>query len=925
MFLILNRNHCVLKRFLPAFRGILFVKRTKVYLRNSAAIEIGKFKSELKCELNTFLNEFDSKLAPLINERLANVENQNTNAANVKNESPSDDTGGSPVDEATAGEVLNIFTSKLFVEPSAVQLMRRSKQLIEFLNRRKLRIQIDSEYRNFREKIATLPIYSSKQKIIDTIEKNRVTVIAGETACGKTTQIPLFVFEDFIEKGKGAECSMVITQPRRLPTVAVSEQVAYQFGEKDVGKTVGYQIRFQKVAPQYDNGAILFCTGGMLLRKLANNPNLSGVTHVFIDEVHERDVIVDFLLVLLKRLIRTNENIKIILMSATLNAELFSQFFDGCPLLEIKGRLFPVHNHYLPDIKTALRKNDYKEISMNHPRINKKLIVDLILHIDQTMEDGSILCFLPGWGEICDVKNELENQINRSRNYLNVIPVHSSLPPRQQKRIFEKVGPGMRKVVLSTNIAETSITVPDVVHVIDSGLCKELRYNKQLNVSTFGTNLIAKANAKQREGRAGRVRSGNCFKLYSEEMENQMDDYSEPELLRTPLESVVLQAKFYCPNEKAEDFLSLVPQPPSLIALRAAVSVLKSINVLDENENLTTLGKKIVHFTSHPRLSVCLVYAAMFGCLDSVLNTAAVMSNSRDIFDVTLDERKLLRDIKLSFSQNCWSDHIVLSNIINDFLGSNTLGFCAENRLHEPAVNSALEIKNLFSGHFRDANFLLVEHSNSVHLIKLALICGLYPNVIRLRFGEKIKGKVKQNKIGGFDVNSGKTIRGVSDCVLKWMSEDLNIQKTPNSDNFLSFAVYFHSFYSKETKRLTVKEATLVSPLSLLLFAGSKWNERKQGTISLITVDNNKYLQFKIHKDEFEIIKRWKQAFIHFFKWFITRNNNSNQNVSDEMIMNYLKTYIGLTNNLIEATEQPLTVAIKQNEPMFQSKLCLKQ
>ena len=215
------------------------------------------------------------------------------------------------------------------------EYQRRSRQLSEHLKSR----ENEPRFKEIRGRVASLPINSNRHEILDTIKNNQVTVISGETGCGKTTRVPSMILESFIEEGRGAEASILVTQPRRLPAISVAEQVAAQFGEATCGTTVGYHVRFEKKPPGHDLGAILFCTTGILLRKLVNNPNLSNVSHVIIDEVHERDVTTDLLLIFLKRMMKSNPKLRIILMSASINAKQFSDYFDNAPCLSISGMM----------------------------------------------------------------------------------------------------------------------------------------------------------------------------------------------------------------------------------------------------------------------------------------------------------------------------------------------------------------------------------------------------------------------------------------------------------------------------------------------------------------------------------------------------------------------------------------------------------
>lgn len=304
-----------------------------------------------------------------------------------------------------------------------------------------------------------------------------------------------------------------------------------------VGDTIGHHVRLNKNLPK-TKGAILFCSTGMLLRKLCGNPNLEGVSHVIVDEVHERNIQIDFLLILLKRLIEHNRDVKLLLMSASFNTFSFSQYFK-CPVIHIPGKVYPVKEYFLEDLIETVP--EVSRLARRDPTLDTNLVTKVIDHIHTTQGQGAILCFLPGWHDIVTVKNTLlENPI---RDELVIRCAHSRLPHEEQKLIFERATYGKRKVILATNIAETSITIEDVVFVVNSGLHKGTSFDEERGVASLGTRWVTKANVRQRRGRAGRVRNGVCYNLFTRKTLMEMDDYPMPELLRMPLESVILDCK----------------------------------------------------------------------------------------------------------------------------------------------------------------------------------------------------------------------------------------------------------------------------------------------------------------------------------------------------------------------------------------------
>ncbi|GBN95129.1 Putative ATP-dependent RNA helicase DHX30 [Araneus ventricosus] len=485
---------------------------------------------------------------------------------------------------------------------------------------------------------SNLPIAQKKNEILKLVNENQVVVLSGETGCGKTTQVPQYILDEYIGKFKGANCNILISQPRRLSAISIAERIAYERGEQ-VGETVGYHVRLNKNLPK-QSGAMLFCSTGMLLRKLCFNPNLDGISHVIVDEVHERNIQIDILLILLKHLLEANKNIKILIMSASFNTSVFSQYFNNCPVIHVPGNVYPVKEYFLeklpPDLVGVHR------YGKTYPILDVNLVANVINYVHNTQKKGAILCFLPGWDDILAVQNKLL-EICEDPSELKICRAHSRLPHEEQKIIFEPVPDGIRKIILATNVAETSITINDVVYVVDSGLHKGTMFDGEQGIVSLGTQWITQANVRQRRGRAGRVQHGVCYHLFPQKALTDMEDYPKPEILRMPLESVILDCKLYCPDSKAEDFLSSALQPPSQSSLQIGVHELQMCGVLDENENLTDLGKVIVNFATHPRLSIALVYASFLGCLDPVLTICAVLTVSKEPFLNTLEDKSLIK------------------------------------------------------------------------------------------------------------------------------------------------------------------------------------------------------------------------------------------------------------------------------------------
>ena len=382
----------------------------------------------------------------------------------------------------------------------------------------------------------SLPIALVKDRLMQEIAKSETIIIIGETGSGKTTQIPQYVYEDdTLTHG----LMVGVTQPRRVAAVSVSRRVADETGTEH-GKLVGYAIRFEDVSS--DETRIKFLTDGMLLREAVIDPMLSKYGVIMIDEAHERTLQTDFLLGTIKgvqkRRRETVEDtrgrklppLRIMIMSATLEATTFSKFFDGAPVVYSRGRTFPVEMFY-----TEEPEEDYLDAAML-----------TVLQVNKEEAPGDILVFLTGQEEIESLGRMLRERASKlpaSVPRLNVVLLFAALPPEEQMKVFEPTPPGTRKVVLATNIAETSLTINGIRYVIDSGLSKMRTYHPRSGVDELLVTPISQSQAQQRAGRAGREAPGKCFRLYTEDVMPSLEKYVKPELLRTNLSGVVLQLK----------------------------------------------------------------------------------------------------------------------------------------------------------------------------------------------------------------------------------------------------------------------------------------------------------------------------------------------------------------------------------------------
>lgn len=891
----------------------------------------------LKQEMSNFLVNFESNFMVYIEDIIkkanysqSQIRHNSSDDANDSEDEFSDDVLSGTNIDATHFDVLSGHPKVNYTEN---EIRNRNRQLQDFITKQRPHLlSTDKDLRELRTKMLGLPIYKYKNELLDLISKNRVVIISGETGSGKTTQLPQMLFEELIHRNRGSEFSMIVTQPRRLAAIAIAENVAYQFGEETVGRSIGYRIRSDAKPPSSSLGGLLFCTTGILMRKLSYNPDLTGVTHVIVDEVHERGVICDFTLMLLKRLLQRNRDIKVILMSASINADIFSKYFDS-PVFNIPGRLYKVKNHYLPEILNLLPSSssscasskkgysNYNMASTNQAKVNRELVVDLIRYIDREKPEGAILCFLPGWDDIRSISEMLKPYSTT----LMVIPVHSLLPHSEQKLIFSLPPYGCRKVVLATNIAETSLTVPDVVYVIDPGLCKGSRYNQMHNVLSVGHQWISRANAIQRQGRAGRSQPGECYKLYDEQIENNtMEPYPIPEMLGIPLESVVMYSKLYNPKEKVYDFLSCALEVPSREALSSAINSLTFSGILDEDENLTLLGKKVVHFTSHPKLSVSLIFASFVGVLDPILNIITTLSSREPFYTQLGEDRSVIREVKNKFCQNIKSDHLAYTAVIKGYFeqfqnsGSSMnwnpgKRFAEENRLSMSVMKSISESKPILGRHLVDSGLIRMgewndqysdvnRNSYSQYLTIATLLCGLYPNIVVVREGIMRGDKIRKG-YSSIDVQSGKAIRLVTESLLR----DINDQQL--STGFLS---YFGSYYSEDSRSLTIRDASLITPLTFTLFAGKNFKPVDESNRNsnygngqyyhgnvLATIDDSPNFRFTLSQQDFQLVYHWRKVFHLLTSWYIAKGVSNDP--TSLAIRQCANEYFYITHRLLES------------------------
>ena len=693
------------------------------------------------------------------------------------------------------------------------------------------------EMEAFRRK---LPAFNRRDELLNAIARSQVLVVSGETGCGKTTQLPQFVLEQELLSGHGSATSIVCTQPRRISAISVAARVAQERGES-VGHTVGYQIRLE--AKRSEHTRLMFCTTGVLLRRLVAEPTLESVSHIFVDEIHERGMNEDFLLVVLKDLLPKRPDLKLVLMSATLNAELFATYFGGAPMAHIPGFTFPVQEYFLEDVLEAaggaITVDPAESRNFNGPRrfggrgggrggraaghdvsgdgsapanaeedepepsewsaltcrtidslrtwtanckaddkVNVGLVRDVIRHIATSANatqdsggDGAILVFLTGWDEITKLNDLcLADPILGDRGRCKVLPLHGAMPTANQREIFDRPPRGVRKIVLSTNIAETSITIDDVVYVVDAGKSKEKTYDALNNLACLLPSWVSKASAHQRRGRAGRVKAGVCYRVYTRRQHSAMVEHATPELLRTPLEELCLTIKSLGLGSAAK-FIARALQPPEDRAVHNALELLTTIGALDRDENLTPLGKHLAALPVNPRVGKMLITAAALGCLSPALTIAAGMAY-KDPFVLPIDKKAAADQVRRQLAGGTCSDHVALVRAYEGWERARKEGgmgrareYCWSHFLSPNTLELMSEMRSQFGSLLEGIGFIPCgvrsldsasaphnKHAGDVGLLRAVICAGMYPKLVAVRKRGK-RCEFKTHEDGKVDIH----------------------------------------------------------------------------------------------------------------------------------------------------------------------------
>ncbi|EGW31161.1 uncharacterized protein SPAPADRAFT_68356 [Spathaspora passalidarum NRRL Y-27907] len=574
-----------------------------------------------------------------------------------------------------------------------------------------------------------LPIYSMRSELVEQIQNNQFLVIVGETGSGKTTQIVQYIKEEEINKTLDGKTKIIgCTQPRRVAAQSVAKRVSEEIGCK-LGEEVGYTVRFDDNTSS--STVIKYMTDGMLQREALNDPSMSKYSVIMLDEAHERTIATDVLFALLKKAAAKNPDLKVIVTSATLDSGKFSAFFNNCPIVKIPGRTYPVEILYTKEPET-----DYLAAAL-----------DSVMQIHLSEPAGDILVFLTGQEEIdtsCEVLFQRMKILGDSVPELIILPVYSALPSEVQSKIFEPTPAGSRKVVLATNIAETSITIDGIYYVIDPGFVKINAYDPKLGMDSLTIHPISQAQANQRSGRAGRTGPGKCYRLYTEQAYNkEMIANTVPEIQRTNLSHTILMLKAMGINDLLTfEFMD----PPSNNTMLVALQDLYTLDALDEEGYLTQLGKKMADFPMEPALAKTLIKSVEFECTEEILTIVAMLS-VQTIFYRPKEHQKLADQRKLRFHHPL-GDHLTLLNVFQSWqLNGCSKVWCQDNFIQERSMKRAMDVRKQLKSIMTKYGYRLTSCGSNIDLIRKTLCAGYFKNTSKRIANEGYKTLAEETAV----------------------------------------------------------------------------------------------------------------------------------------------------------------------------------
>ncbi|XP_063537137.1 ATP-dependent DNA/RNA helicase DHX36-like isoform X2 [Cydia strobilella] len=685
----------------------------------------------------------------------------------------------------------------------------------------------------FRER---LPTFKRSAELLDVINNNQVVVISGETGCGKSTQVPQIILDNALCQNQGAYIHILVTQPRRIAASSLASRVAQERAEK-LGNSVGYAVRLEK-SDCRPRGSIKYVTTGILLADL--------------------------------EVLKKRRDLKLILMSATIDSCRLRTYFGNCPVIHIEGLAYPVKDFYMEDVltmtgytlppvqhgsnekdkngnqkKSSLTK---EEKDMNYKaeidpwlrsfngRLNKDvyttlqdrrieklnfdLIIDLLVHISRS-PPGAVLVFLPGISDIFKLLRMMnESEMFPQSNY-HIYPLHSKLTTIDQHKIFKRPPQHIRKIIIATNIAETSITIDDIVYVVDCGRVKLKGMDVERNISTLDTEFESKANLMQRRGRAGRCQPGIAYHLITSYRSKNIPDRLLPELQRCNLLEPVLEIKKLRLGN-ALDALKLVPDPPANITVENAVRHLQKLGALDDEERLTPLGWHLARLPVHPAAGKLLLFGALFGCLDRAASVAAVWG-FKDPFNLVIGKEHEVNQAKRKLALGEPSDHVAISEAIiqwEQLARENQSRFAFEHFLSENTLKLLSQMKGQLCGNLRQMGFLASKNvrvswenrnADNLYIFKAIVAAALYPNIAIVRWTNQQNPR-KQTRLNVLTPEDGIVQLHPSSMMLVPQRGPMVPLCNKPGANWLVY------WMKQKSSELFLFEVTLVFTLPLLLF-----------------------------------------------------------------------------------------------------------
>ncbi|MCJ1454314.1 DEAH-box ATP-dependent RNA helicase prp22 [Mycoblastus sanguinarius] len=563
---------------------------------------------------------------------------------------------------------------------------------------------------SIKEQRESLPVYKFRQRLIDAVKENQLMIVVGETGSGKTTQLTQYL----AEAGFANHGIIGCTQPRRVAAMSVAKRVAEEVGCQ-LGQEVGYTIRFEDCTSP--KTILKYLTDGMLLHEVVLDPNLQRYSTIILDEAHERTLATDVLFGLLKKTLKVRPDLKVIVTSATLEADKFSEYFNKCPIFTIPGRTYPVEVMYANETET-----DY---------LDAALVTVMQIHL--TEPPGDILLFLTGKEEIdtsCEILYERMKALGQSVPELIILPIYAALPTEMQSKIFEPASPGSRKVVIATNIAETSITIDGIYYVVDPGYVKQNAYDPKLAMDSLLAVPISQAQAKQRAGRAGRTGPGKCFRLYTEAAyQSEMLPTSIPEIQRKNMSGTILSLKTMGINDLLGfDFMD----PPSTNTMLTALEELYALSALDEEGFLTRLGRRMNDYPTEPAESKALIYSVDMGCSDEVLSIIAMLQVLPHNIFYRPKEKQQQADQKKAKFLDPHGDHLTLLNVYNGWKQSKfSSAWCSENFIQFRSLKRVEDIRKQLVNIMMRHKVQILSCGRNTNKVRQALCSGFFLNAAR--------------------------------------------------------------------------------------------------------------------------------------------------------------------------------------------------